>query len=297
MFRKFVMFAALCLMAFGVSACGKVPAGNVGIRVNLLGGSKGVDHDVLGPGRYMITWNQDLFVFPTFTQNYSWTKASTEGSPNDEELQFQSSEGMTISADVGISYHIEPDKVSLVFQKYRRGVEEITDIYLRNMVRDALVTESSTLRVDDVYGEKRADLMNRVTEDVKKQVEPIGIIVEKLYWIGPLRLPEQVTAAINAKLQATQMAQQRENEVATARAEAQKKVEEAKGFAESTRLQAQAQAEANKVLAQSISPELIQYQLVQKWDGILSKITSGNGGLGFLLNTGDMLKEQPKPAQ
>jgi regulator of protease activity HflC (stomatin/prohibitin superfamily) len=296
--KKFVMAVALCFMAFAITGCGmaKVPAGNVGVKVNLLGGDKGVDNEVVGPGRYFLTWNQDMFIFPTFTQNYGWTKDNDPamGSPNDESIEFQSTEGMLISADVGISYHIQPDKVALVFQKYRRGVAEITDIYLRNMVRDALVTESATMKVDAVYGEKRAELMDKVTDDVKRQVEPIGIVVEKLYWIGALRLPQQVTDAINAKLQATQKAQQRENEVAQSRAEADKKIEEARGDAQSTLLNAQAQAQANKLLGESITPELVRYQFVSKWDGILSKV-SGGDTMSMLMNGDSLLKENPKP--
>ncbi len=295
--KKFIMAVALCLMAFGVTGCGmsKVPAGNVGVKVNLLGGEKGVDNEVVGPGRYFLTWNQDMFIFPTFTQNYGWTKGDDEalGSPNDESIEFQSTEGMIISADIGISYHIQPDKVALVFQKYRRGVAEITDTYLRNMVRDALVTNSATMRVDAVYGEKRGVLMDKVTEDVKAQVEPIGIVIEKLYWIGALRLPQQVTDAINAKLQATQKAQQRENEVAQSKAEADKKIEEARGDAQSTLLNAQAQAQANKLLGESITPELVKYQFVQKWDGILSKVTGGDA-MNFLMSGDALLADDPK---
>ena len=47
----------------------KVPAGNVGIKVYLLGGEKGVDAEQKGPGRYWIGWNEDLYLFPTYKQN------------------------------------------------------------------------------------------------------------------------------------------------------------------------------------------------------------------------------------
>ena len=130
--------AVVVIMAFAaLSGCSKVPAGNVGVKVYLLGGEKGVDSEVLRVGRYWIGINEDLFLFPTFTQNYVWTKDATEGSPTDESITFQTQEGLGVNADIGISYHIDTDKVSLIFQKYRKGVDEITDIYLRNMVRDA----------------------------------------------------------------------------------------------------------------------------------------------------------------
>lgn len=270
--------AKLCLTAIlslTLISCSKVPAGNVGIKVYLLGGSKGVDSEQLGPGRYWIGLNEELFLFPTFTQNYVWTKEDSETSPGDESITFQTREGLSINADVGISYNIQPDKVYLIFQKYRKGVDEITRVYLRNMVRDAFVTMSSSEPIETVYGTGKADLVKNVTNHVKSQVADIGINVEGIYLVGELRLPNSVVEAINAKIGATQKAQQRENEVRQAEAEAKKKIEEAKGEAASILEVANAQAQANKTLAESLTPELVRYKTVEKWDGVMPKYTGG----------------------
>ena len=50
--------ALMTVLVGSVAACSYVPAGNVGIKVNLLGGDKGVDSEVLGVGRYWIGWNE-----------------------------------------------------------------------------------------------------------------------------------------------------------------------------------------------------------------------------------------------
>src|SRR5690606_7937898 len=144
--------------------------------------------------------------------NHTWT--------DKERLSFQTVEGLAVSADVGISYHVNPEKVTSVFQKYRKGIDEITDIYLRNMVRDALVKRASALGIESVYGAGKASLIEQVQADVAGQTGDIGITIEKIYWVGELGLPETVVGSINAKIQATQMAAQRQNEVAQARAEA-----------------------------------------------------------------------------
>jgi regulator of protease activity HflC (stomatin/prohibitin superfamily) len=267
---------ALALIGTSLAACSTVPAGNVGVKVYLLGGSKGVDSEELGVGRYWIGWNEELYIFPTFMQNYTWTKAPDATGTEDESLSFQTMDGMTANADVGISYSIDPNKVTKIFQTYRRGVAEITDTFLRNMVRDALVKNASNKPIEYVYGAGKADLISSVQKDVQNQVAEIGIKIEKIYWIGEIRLPETVIASINAKNAATQMAQQRQNEVAQATAEAQKRVAEAKGEAESVLLKAQAQAQANKELAASITPELVQYRALEKWDGVLPKMTGSN---------------------
>lgn len=281
--KKLMIAALLGVSLLSLAACGKVPAGNVGVKVYLLGGSKGVDQETLSPGRYFIGWNEELYLFPTFTQNTAWTAGSNPelGSANDESIAFQSKEGMVVSADIGISYRIEPDKVPLVFQKYRRGVEEITDTYLRNMVRDALVSESSKLPVEAVYGEGKTALMAKVEENVRAQVRDIGIVIERIYWVGNLVLPGEVTASINAKLQATQKAQQRRNEVEQSKAEADKIIEEARGEAESIKLKAIAQSEANKRINESLTDELVRYKALEKWDGVLPRMTGG-GAVPFI---------------
>src|SRR5690606_31525010 len=101
--------------------------------------------------------------------------------------------------------------------------------------------------IETVYGAGKADLIAEVEQMVRSQVEPIGIIVEKIYWVGELRLPQNVVDAINAKIQATQMAAQRQNEVAQAKAEADKAVEAARGEAEARLTVAKAEADAIRI--------------------------------------------------
>jgi len=258
-----------------VSACSKVPAGNVGIKVYLLGGAKGVDTEQLSPGRYWIGWNEDLYLFPTFSQNYVWAEKSERGN---ESLTFGTSEGLSVNADIGITYAIEPGKAALVFQKYRKGVDEITDIYLRNMVRDALVKTASTRKIEDVYGVGKADLISAVETMVRAEVKDIGIQVEKVYWIGDLRLPQTVTSSINAKITATQQAQQRENQVATARAQAEIDVTKAEGEAKAKLAMATAEAQAIKIQAEALSnsPGLIELRRIEKWDGKYPQVMGGS---------------------
>ena len=277
--RSIAILALLAFVTLGGVGCSKVPAGNVGVKVYLLGGEKGVDSEELGPGRYWIGINEELFLFPTFTQNYVWTQDAAEGSPEDESITFQTTEGMEVGADVGISYRIDGAEVSTVFQKYRKGIEEITDIYLRNMVRDAFVAEASVLPIESVYGKGKEALLKDVEDRVKQQVAGLGIIIERIYFIGSLRLPDAVVEALNNKIKATQQAQQRENEVATAIAEANKVREAAKGEADAVRERAAAEAERIEKLGQALreNPEVVKLNFIDKWDGILPRVMAGGG--------------------
>jgi regulator of protease activity HflC (stomatin/prohibitin superfamily) len=273
--------ALMAVMVGSVAACSYVPAGNVGVKVNLLGGEKGVDTEELGVGRYWIGWNEELYLFPTFMQNYEWTADSRPGSETDESLSFQTADGNTATADIGISYSIDPERVTEIFEKYRRGVDEITDTFLRNMVRDSLVRLASNKSIEYVYGAGKAELIAAVEADVAAQVEPIGINIDKIYWLGKITLPPTIEEAIDSKNAATQKAQQRLNEVQQSKAEADKKIEEARGEAESLLKIAEAQAKANEVLAKSLTPEFVQYQAITRWDGKLPTMT-GSSAIPFV---------------
>lgn len=284
--KNYKLIAVLAMVLF-VAGCSRVPPGNVGVIVHAVAGDKGVDNEVVGVGRQWLGWNDEMFIFPTFSQNYTWVKSEEK----DESLSFGTSEGLSIGADIGITYAIRPDKVSAVFQKYRKGVDEITDIYLRNMVRDALVTSASTRGVESIYGAGKADLMKEVEEAVRKQVQDIGIIVERVYWVGDLRLPAQVTASINAKIQATQISMQRENEVKTAEAQAAIEVAQAKGQAEAKLTNARAEAESLRIQNEALkeSKDILELRRIEvsklateKWNGALPTTMVPGSALPFI---------------
>lgn len=281
--RNIFTLTLIALLALTFTGCAKVPAGNVGVKVYLLGSSKGVDVEELGVGRYWIGVNEDLYLFPTFTQNYTWQRDGGPDEVEDESISFQTMEGLTVNADIGISYAVNPQKVTDIFQKYRRGIDEITDVFMRNMVRDALVTVASSREIESVYGTGKADLIREVEQMVRNQVADIGINVEKIYWIGELRLPPTVVQAIDAKIRATQMAQQRQNEIAQAQAEAQKEIEAARGVAESRLAVARAEAGAISLKGEALraNPEVIQLNAIEQWDGSLPRITGG-GAVPFI---------------
>lgn len=275
-----IAFVVLC--AYVYTSIQKVEAGYVGIKVNLLGSSKGVDMEKLGVGRYWVGLNEQLFTFSTAQQTKEWKGTGVSGA-----IQFQSKEGLSLSADVSLSYSVDPDKVPLLFQTYRKGIEEITDVYVYNMIRDELVRAASTRTSEELYGEKKTEFITQVTESVRERLSPLGIRIDYVAIIGNIWLPQNVKEAIDAKVGAIQIATQRRTEVDTAQAEADKMKAEAEGRAESMRKiadaeaysikkKAEAQYMANKKLSESLTPDLIRYVIATGWDGRLPTVT-GSG--------------------
>jgi regulator of protease activity HflC (stomatin/prohibitin superfamily) len=271
-----ILLVALAFGTWALVSWDKVPSGHVGIKVNLLGGEKGVDTEVVGVGRVFVGWQQELYLYPTFTQTVQWKRADG----GDTSVSFSDTDGTLISADLGMSYRIDPTKAAALFQEFRKPIEDITDGQIRQAVTDALNGEAGQLKVEDIYGKGREALLSRVQTRVTKLLAPKGIIIEKLSWLGPVRLPPTVQAALNAKIEATQKAQQRENEVQATIAEAVKNREQAKGEADAKLLAARAEAEAIRIKGDALrqNQELVQLTLAERWDGKLPQQYLGSGG-------------------
>ena len=271
----FIVFI-FCVAFYGFFVT-RIPPGNVGVVVNMLGNDQGVESKELHVGLHVIAPWKDIYMFPTFEQNHTW-----EGN---QSFLFQTQEGLAVSVAVGITYHLEADHIPILFQKYRRGMDEITDIFIHNNIRDAINRAGGHLKVEDLYGASKDLFFDTVQQNVQDTLGPIGISVSRVYLIGRLHFPDNVVAALNAKIEATQRAQQRENELREAEAEAKKQIAAAQGRAESVLVEARSKAEANIVLARSVTPQLIQYQAVQRWNGELPKTMGGD--MPFMLQVKD----------
>jgi regulator of protease activity HflC (stomatin/prohibitin superfamily) len=274
---RFITLAFVILLGVTLTtSCSKVPAGNVGVKIYLLGKDKGVDHEVLGVGRYFIGINEELYIFPTFQQTKVYTADEQEDSETDESFTFQTQEGLSCNIDVGVTFSVDAEKISKLFQKYRKGIDEIKSIVVKNAIRDALNTVASTMNVESVYGSGKAELFSKVEEIVRTNLKSNGILIEKVYLIGSIRLPSNVVNALNSKIEATQRAQQRENELREAEAEAKKQIAEAEGRAKSMIAIAEAESKSNALKLKTLTSELIQYEAIQRWDGKLPTMTGSN---------------------
>lgn len=266
-------FSALLLV--GLLGCTTVNPGYVGIKVNMYGGNRGVQEITLITGRVGYNpFSTKVLEWPTFVQTAQWTHdtmETAEGRGNDE-ITFNSREGLVIHADVSLSYQLDPVKIPRFYVQFRTdNMDVFTHGFLRNVARDAFNETAAGLTAEELYSNKKEDFLKAVRARINAQVEQYGVHLDQFGFIGAPRLPANVVAALNGKIQAIQDAQRATNVLQQRIAEANQTVAAARG-----------EAEANVVLTRSLTPELIrwrslmiQQQAVEKWNGALPTYTGG----------------------
>ena len=261
------MFAALVL-AF--SSFAQVKPGNVGIRVNNVAG--GVSPHSLGVGWYFAPPGTDIYEYPVFTRNYTWTASATEQNTVDESFNFQDKNGLSLKADVAVTYHVDPQRAAILFQRYRTDMDQIIAGPLRNAIRNAIVERAAQLGVEQIYGDHKAELIATAQRRVAAFFAPVGLQVEQIYWAGNIGVPPQVLEQINAKIANEQAALAAQANIATAKANSDARIAKAMGDAEAIQVEAQ---------AIRTNPEIVRLRAVEKWDGHLPTY-AGAGPLPFI---------------
>jgi regulator of protease activity HflC (stomatin/prohibitin superfamily) len=260
--KKLFLVTLSLLAVIALSSCGTmVPAGYVGVRVNLLGSNKGVDHDVVPVGLYYLGINQMLYLYPTSVQIYRFTQSAASGeSPEDEAFYFQNKDGVKCNFDLGIQVHTDPDKVSILFQKYREDLTNIMKKNLRIFIQNKVQQYGSAMSVDELYGTNKITMIRQIEVALSNETKDYGLIIDGVSLLSDIRFPDEVEKAITAKYEAVQLAMQRENEVAKAQADAQIAV-----------VQAQAQAKVQALQVETLTPLYVEYLKVKvlqdHWDG------------------------------
>ncbi|WEU67373.1 metallophosphoesterase [Xanthomonas phage JGB6] len=61
-----------------------------------------------------------------------------------------------------MSYRVEKDKATKLFQDYRKGVDEITAVDLRNIIQNTFVNVAGNRKIETVYGAGKKDLIDEV---------------------------------------------------------------------------------------------------------------------------------------
>jgi regulator of protease activity HflC (stomatin/prohibitin superfamily) len=120
----------------------------------------------------------------------------------------------------------------------------------------------------------RTAVKNRLAQDMDQYSVTISDLL-----IDNLDFRPEFKQAIENKQIATQDALREGERVKQKQNEAQQAIETAKGAAESTRINAEGQAAANRLLSASLTPEVIQFQAVQKLSDkiTIALVPSGQG--------------------
>lgn len=287
--RPFV--AVLVILACTqLAGCTRIGPGHVGIVVNMAGGSKGVqDYPARTGWVFYNPISESVMEYPTFMQTAVWTANPNEGDSDcekcDESLTFTNSDQMQVAADISLAYQLLPDKVPAFYVTFRSDdIRHFTHGYLRNIAREKLDSVAGRYRIEQIMGDN-APLIAEVRKQLQAELTPIGVELKQFGFIGAPRPPASVTQTINENNQAMQVSRRKQNELAQVQADAAKVIAQAEGARTATLIAADADSKYNRMLAESLTPLLVQNRTISKWDGKLPQV-SGQSGMVPMIQFG-----------
>jgi len=275
------------LMVSVLTGCTRIGPGHVGIKVSMAGDDKGVLNSPVSTGWVFYNpMSSSVIEYPTNMKTVVWTKSTDEGKPKDESITFTNKDQLTINADFSLNYYLKSDAAPAFYVKFlAKDIDDFSDGYLRSIARNCVNDVAGNYPIEQIMGDN-AKFLSDATDCIDKIVSPYGIVVDKhgFGFIGAPRPPDAVIQNINSKIQATQLAMQKQNELLQVQADAAKQVAAAEGKAKSMIAEATGEAEANRLRTTSITPVILQnkaldnqHDAIYKWNGVMPSTMLGGG--------------------
>lgn len=174
------------------------------------------------------------------------------------------------NTDIFVTYSIDPSAIKDIYTEYKtqeRFTEQIIVKQILSISRQVPSDYSAT----EFRGTKRAEAESAIMDKLNERLEPFGVEVASVT-IQDVRYPDEVEAALKDVEVANQKQQKAEAELKAAEVSAQQKV-----------VEAQAEADANAILSQSLTPQVLQQRYYDTLKSLAAEgnvvITDGSGNV------------------
>ena len=220
-----------------------VPTGHVGV-LTLFGRVTG---EALGEGIHVINPLKSVQRLSIQTQSVK------------ETANVPSNEGLILALDTSLLFHLDRSKAAEVFQKVGANyAEKIVEPTMRAAIRAA----TSAHTANALYTNARELVQQQIQDELTAQLAPRGVIVENVL-LRDVQLPAMLKSSIEAKQQAEQDAL-RMNFI----------LQKEKQEAERKRIEAQGISDFQKIVAQGISPQLLEWKGIEATEKLATSANS-----------------------
>lgn len=261
MIKKKVFWIIVVLVAifggfFVVKSLTKIDTGKVGVVYSMDGGVK---DETLPQGYHFINPLWEVKQFTIGNEQLVLSKDSREGSPNDDSFNVATSDDANISISFQMSYRYQPDRVVETYKKFK-GMDgaQIVESRIKTVIKSKVSEVTTNYSLMDIYSGNRSELNTKLTSylnDSFSKEYGIEVINASIIDAHP---DAKLKEAIDNRVKTTQEKQQAVLEQEKIKVEAETALIKAQADANVKLEQAKAEAEANRLISESITPELIQ---------------------------------------
>lgn len=272
------------IVVLGFVCTEKIPTGYVGVVYNMNGG---VDGEVLTQGWHIVSPTKKVTTYSIGLEQSYLSSEKKGDSDNDESFSIPTSDGKTVRVNLEFSYRFDESRVAQTFTMFKgKNGETIKNTFIKPKIIAWTQEVSAQYPVTDIFGDKRTQINAELDKYLREKFEPYGIIIDTVNFTD-ISVDDETAAAIQKKVNAQQELELANIEAQTAKVQANKDKEvaqiqaeksiiEANTKAETTRIAAEAEAQANREIASSLTPELIEKIKYERWNGQVPTVTGGS---------------------
>lgn len=249
-----IALIVIVTMVLGIMCIEKIPRGHVGSIYSIKGGTS---DEVLSEGWHMVSPTKKVTEYSVATEQLLLTQDERKGSEKDESFNATCKDGV-LNVDLEMSYHFEAENIPTIAKKYRgMSGDEIVSNIIKSKVKTYVNEVTSEYTILEAYMDKKSELNQELTIHLKDALAPYGVVVESAT-IPRAEPDEAIKSAITERSKKAQEVEAAKQEQEKQKILAETKRIEAEGEAEAAIAKAQGEAEANRLISESLTDELLK---------------------------------------
>ena len=171
----------------------------------------------------------------------------------------------TVETTLAINYRVDKN---MSYSIYKNVGPNYEDVLITPAVNEVLKAITALYTAEESVTNRNM-ISEGLVAGLNEKLNSDGLYITDVNIIN-FEFSEAFITAIEEK----QVAQQ---QLLKAETDKQKAITNAQAEAEAIRIKAEAEADANKIINASLSEQVIEYQKIQKWNGILPQVTGSSG--------------------
>lgn len=183
--RKFSIVYIIVITAIILGGCAIVRPGEVALKVRY----GKIQPNILQPGVHL----RGIF----FTRIKRFSTRVTEYS---NKIDFHSTEGIEVTSEITMLYHLVPDSAISIYPKFDSNYEN--ELIINNLVT-AMRKEGLNHKAVELITQ-RAEIEQAIKDKLTSTIGKYGFVIDNVL-LKTVHLPDEVTKAIQAKLTAEQV--------------------------------------------------------------------------------------------
>lgn len=265
---------AALMISLGVAFTGTshIEIGSVGIVKHMDGHISELEQ-----GWHWTGWGVSVQDYPTYMQSLILSNNAKEGDNGNDQWSVGTADQQELPVNTSLTWKINTKDASNIYQTVGgKDISYVSDKIVLPTMKNVVNRITHDYTWNDIKGAQQGEITDKIQKEFGKELAKVGIEIGNFgfTYVGTPQGMAQSQQTLASSELAVKQAEANQQKV---KVENETAIMQSQTRAKAKLIEAQGEAKANEVLSKSLTPELVEYKKILRWNGANPTTVLGGG--------------------